>query len=209
MDETRTELRQALPHLQQALRLLQSAVDREKPSIQHVLRSPASLGGLVMSTDNVTQVSGPARPEEPAGYFQVPGLDTVIVWYLRHYQGDDRIEYGGTPEALLASGAVTADMLVINNQSGPRIRRKDQDGIAWRVMRSWRGVKDGVECVPYQWFRVTRAVAGRLDRLPFAREALKAEMARQRWDDAQREADRAVQSRKPDLRMVVNNTRLH
>lgn len=139
----------------------------------------------------------PHQPNaEPSRYFEVPGFG-VIVTYQRYY---DSIEYAGTPDDLLASGAVSAEMLVINEQSGPRVRRKDQDGHEWRVVRSCRTSSPGYDCHPYLWYRVTRPVKGRLDRLPFGWEAFAADKAWHRWDDAE-------QAQRPQLHLVIDNTR--
>ncbi len=133
-----------------------------------------------MSTDNVTPICAPLPVEELARYFAVPGFDTVIVTYYRY---EDAIEYAGTPEAQLASSAVTADMLAISKTSGPRIRRKDADGYSWRVIRTFRRASE--ESAPYAWYRVTRPVKERLSSLPFGWKTFAAYKIWQQWEQEQ------------------------
>jgi hypothetical protein len=162
-------------------------------------------------TAESSQSPDPAPTKEPARYFAVPGVDTdsITVQFFPCYDGwahRDVIEYAGTPAALLASGIATHDMLVTHVPGRPGTRRRGPNGRSYRVVPSWRDTRNGVECAPYRWFRIVRAIVDdRPETLPFGREALEAHEAWQRWNGGGRGADRlALHGRTP----VADNTRL-
>jgi hypothetical protein len=139
--------------------------------------------------------------------FFVPGFRQLLVCDLRHHSGEGNIgiEYRGTMEELLAAGIATAEMLVVNRPTGPRVKRVDQAGFPFQLVRSWRSCDaHGQECEPYRWFtlRLTRPLA-RAGELPYAREAIAA-MARYR---SSRSA--AYGEPKPLLRLVEDTRRVH
>jgi hypothetical protein len=156
-------------------------------------------------------MSADALAPEPAWYAQVPRFQQVDVFYREHLShGSDQvwIEYGGAAEDLIAAGVATAAMLVINPPRGRRVKRVDQDGDPFRLVRYWRSSKDGQECPPYRYFRLTRLKPeSRVGGLPGAREAIAADNGWQKWRAA-RDGQVAQEVRKPPpvLRLVVNNT---
>lgn len=124
---------------------------------------------------------------QPECFVRLPG-NVTVQWEARRQGGV--FEYSGTAEDLIACGAVTADMLIMNppKARGPRRKRRDADG-------------------------------DRYSRLPGGVEAVMATMRYRRWEE-QREAaqeerggqsvqsSQSVPSRKPArLKLVVDNTR--
>lgn len=151
--------------------------------------------------DNATDVA-------PRHDFLVPGFSQLLVCHVEYVaDGNVGIDYRGTMEELIGSGIATADMLVVNRATGPRVKRVDQGGFRFPLTRIWRSTDaDGQECEPYRWFSlVRRRPMARLDELPYAREAIAAMKCYRDWQ--RRDYEARYEKRSPSLRLVVDNTR--
>ena len=106
----------------------------------------------------------------------------------RRWSTDDKIkiEYLGTAEELIASEISTADMLIINNAKGPRVKRVDEGGFRFHLTRRWRSTdSNGEACQPYQWFSIIRErPLAQIDELPWAQEAVAAAARYKAWRDS-------------------------
>jgi hypothetical protein len=153
--------------------------------------------------------SGRNTDAEPAWPARVTGFSSVEVYYTAYEDLPPSLEYCGRAEDLIASGAATDAMLVINPPRGPRVRRVDQEGDPFRILRYWRSGEGGSECPPYRWYRLTRIKPlERLERLPGAQEAIATRTTWDEWFERRRRADQEPSGPgRPVLRLVIDNTR--
>lgn len=163
-----------------------------------------------MDTDHTASTDNFERAQ-PESSVQLPGGVTVQ-W--QDWRQGGCFECSGRAEDLIACGAASADMLIMNKQHarGPRRIRCDADGDRYVVTRYWRSTDERREpCPPYRWYQVRRfKKAG--DRLPGGTEAVMATMRYRRWEMVrhqarhQQQVTRSVQGARPQLRLVVDNT---
>lgn len=171
-----------------------------------------------MSADN--------NVKRPESFARLPG-HVFVHW---HDERGGFLEYGGRAETLVACGAVTADMLIMNqpNAKGPRRKRRDADDDRYEITRHWRSTDEhGELCEPYRWYYVRRFKEA-IDGLPGAAQAVMAMRRYRKWElhmeqgreqerlerlqalaareRQQEEVTKPAQAVRPQLRLVVDNT---
>ncbi|MGO8854401.1 MAG: hypothetical protein ACLQO1_01635 [Steroidobacteraceae bacterium] len=129
------------------------------------------------------------RGEKPLWFVTLPSHPKVCVQGQYHSSNPGAtIMYEGAPEALIASGIATEEML---SGSRPGRKRVDPVGRHFRLQRSFR-IEDGVP-VPHCKIQFSVPVEV-IDQLPGAREAIYAGERLKRWYADLRDRDPATDS---------------